>query len=225
MIDYILAFSMKISKLMSRKNLYAWLQQKIALTCDSREIKVLNVGASGAIPDLLKKAGTFDFFSLDINPEKNPDIVCDVCNMKGVIEDNTYDVIVMMEVLEHIPDPSMAMAELKRILKPGGMLLGSTPFLFPIHDAPHDYYRYTIYGLKHLLREYTNVAIQPRNSYGEAVAVLLSRLVVSGSVRERLMGLAGLFLAMILYPVVFILGKLCHQNLGPTGYVWSATKV
>jgi len=224
MIDWIFAFSMKTSKMMSRKNLYTWLEKKIFSLCHSGEMKVLNVGASGAIPDLLKKIDTFDFVSLDINPDKNPDIVCDVCDMKAVISDSTYDVIVMMEVLEHIPDPSLALAEIRRILKPGGVLLGSTPFLFPIHDAPHDYYRYTSYGLNHLLRDYTNVEVQPRNSYGEAIAVLLSRLSVTGTAKERLAGLAGLLLAVILYPVVFALGKLCHQNLGPTGYVWSATK-
>lgn len=224
MIHDILAFSMKISKRMSRKNLYSWLEKRIGQTGLSHEKKVLNVGASGAIPELLEKICPFDFVSLDINPDKKPDIVCDVCDMKGMIEDNSYDVVVIMEVLEHIPEPYAALAEIKRILKPGGTILGSTPFLFPIHDAPHDYYRYTIYGLIHLLRDYTHVEVIPRNSCGEAIAVLLSRLAVTGTARERLAGLAGLFLAILLYPVVFMLGKSCNQNLGPTGYVWSATK-
>ena len=56
-------------------------------------------------------------------------------------------------VLEHVPQPSAAIAELYRILKPGGTLVLSTVFTHPVHDAPFDFYRYTRFGLAHLLTQ------------------------------------------------------------------------
>lgn len=222
--NYIFSALTKLSKLLSRKNLYPWLRGHVAFASQGGPIKVLNIGASGPIPDLLTGMPGIQLCCLDINPDKKPDIVCDATDMQGVIDDNTYDAVVLMEVLEHIPEPAKALAEIRRILKPDGILLGSTPFLFPIHDAPHDYYRYTIYGLTHLLRGYANVRIDPRNSFGEAIAVLLSRLAVTGSKKERLIGIFAMVFALALYPFLWLMGRICHQNLGPTGYVWSAKK-
>jgi SAM-dependent methyltransferase len=68
--------------------------------------------------------------------------------------DTTFEVIVCTEVLEHVHTPSQALAEMRRVLKPGGTLVLTTPFAYPIHHAPCDYYRFTRYGLAHLLRDW-----------------------------------------------------------------------
>lgn len=64
------------------------------------------------------------------------------------ILDQQFDIVVMLEVLEHLFDPSTAVAECFRILKPGGFLFLTTPQYCMIHAFPHDYYRYTIQGLR-----------------------------------------------------------------------------
>ena len=63
----------------------------------------------------------------------------------------SFDVVLCTETLEHVARPERVLSELRRVLKPGGTLALSVPFLHPVHQAPHDYYRYTPYGLRHLL--------------------------------------------------------------------------
>lgn len=64
------------------------------------------------------------------------------------IRDTSVDTVLLLEVLEHLRDPREALCEIHRVLRPNGRLLLSVPFLYPIHDAPHDYQRYTIHGLQ-----------------------------------------------------------------------------
>jgi len=61
-----------------------------------------------------------------------------------------FDLIFCTEVLEHLPAPAGAAAEFARVLKPGGRLLLATPQAWPQHQKPHDFYRYTSFGLRYL---------------------------------------------------------------------------
>lgn len=88
---------------------------------------------------------------LDIE-RKVPDIdfVADVQEM-GILADASYDTVLATEVLEHVPHPERALAEIHRVLKPGGTLLLTVPFLARLHDEPYDFFRYTRHGLRVLL--------------------------------------------------------------------------
>lgn len=76
----------------------------------------------------------------------------DIQNME-MIEDGAYDSAVCLEVLEHVPDPFRAVAEISRILKKNGTLICSVPHLSRLHEEPHDYYRFTKYGIETLLTQ------------------------------------------------------------------------
>lgn len=60
----------------------------------------------------------------------------------------TFDVIMLDSVLEHVPDPVAMLQEGYRLLKPGGRILGDAPFLQPLHLVPHHYFNFTPFGLK-----------------------------------------------------------------------------
>ncbi|MBS0461884.1 MAG: class I SAM-dependent methyltransferase, partial [Proteobacteria bacterium] len=70
-----------------------------------------------------------------------PDVFADGARLPFV--DDSFDSVLLLEVLEHVAQPGAVLTEIRRVLKPGGVLLPSMPFLYPLHDAPHDYQRYT----------------------------------------------------------------------------------
>lgn len=67
------------------------------------------------------------------------------------LEDTSVDSAICFEVLEHCPDPSIIVREAFRVLKPGGVLLFSTPFLYQLHGMPYDYQRFTPSGMETLM--------------------------------------------------------------------------
>ncbi len=68
------------------------------------------------------------------------------------LRDNSADCALATEVFEHCPDPGLVMRETLRVLKPGGFLFLTAPFLWPLHDVPNDEYRYTPFALERHLR-------------------------------------------------------------------------
>lgn len=88
--------------------------------------------------------------SLHDNPRI--DVFCDLGKVLP-FDDASFDTVIFSDVLEHLPDPALAMSEIARILRHGGVLLLNTPFLYWIHEAPHDFYRHTRFSLERLVRE------------------------------------------------------------------------
>jgi SAM-dependent methyltransferase len=70
------------------------------------------------------------------------------------IEADYFDCVICSDVLEHIYQPDNLIVEFHRIIKPGGILLLNVPFYYWVHEAPHDYYRYTNYTLKRKLEQF-----------------------------------------------------------------------
>jgi SAM-dependent methyltransferase len=63
----------------------------------------------------------------------------------------TFDAVLLLHVLEHVPDPERAVAEAVRVLRAGGRVIVETPFVYPLHDAPFDFQRWTPRGLELLM--------------------------------------------------------------------------
>ena len=72
--------------------------------------------------------------------------------------DETFDAAVCWSVLEHVPNPTKAIQELHRVLKPGGLIWIQLPFLYPYHPDPHDYWRVTPSGLRIWMKDFEEVA-------------------------------------------------------------------
>ena len=110
----------------------------------------------------------------DISKGKGVDVVGDAHNLP--FEDEKFDNILCTEVLEHLHTPQKAIAEMKRVLKKDGKLILTTRFLFPLHDIPHDYYRYTKYGLRNLFKDWNIVELREEVNTIKTIAVLLQRI-------------------------------------------------
>jgi SAM-dependent methyltransferase len=90
-------------------------------------------------------------FSLDVEARgEGVDLIADLQHMPQVA-DASMATVLCTQVLEHLPRPWDAVAELARVLRPGGHLILSVPHLSMLHEVPHDYFRFTRYGLESLL--------------------------------------------------------------------------
>ncbi len=65
--------------------------------------------------------------------------------------DSSFDCVLLTEVLEHIPSPVNCIKEVSRVLKPGGKLLLTVPFMHYLHEIPHDYHRFSEFRLQEML--------------------------------------------------------------------------
>jgi SAM-dependent methyltransferase len=79
------------------------------------------------------------------------DYVCDITAIP--VEDGRFDRVLFNQVLEHVPEPAQALAEMNRVLKPGGRIFCSVPFFFQEHQRPYDFFRYTQFGLRKLFAD------------------------------------------------------------------------
>jgi SAM-dependent methyltransferase len=90
-------------------------------------------------------------YRIDAFPHVKPGLVGDAIVLP--IRAGSVDGVVMCELLEHVERPALAIAEARRVLRPGGVLCGSVPFLFPVHGDPNDFWRYTDSALRSLLAD------------------------------------------------------------------------
>jgi len=67
--------------------------------------------------------------------------------------DSSFDSVLCNQVLEHVFNPDPFLAEIERVLKPGGTCLLTVPFVWDEHEQPYDYARYSSFGLKYLLEK------------------------------------------------------------------------
>jgi len=90
------------------------------------------------------------YIGLDYDPDQDVDVVGSALRLP--FHDQSVDSALCTEVLEHVSDPALVLTELWRVLKPDGTLLITVPMSWGLHYEPYDYFRFTCYGLDHLVR-------------------------------------------------------------------------
>ncbi len=115
------------------------------------EALILDVGAGRG--DFTAVFEDRNYISLDVYPYPEIDLVCDLTQIIPFRE-QSFDVIVLMNVMEHIFDTNALLSALSRLLKEGGILIAAIPFMVKIHQAPIDYVRYTHFALQRIGEEH-----------------------------------------------------------------------
>jgi SAM-dependent methyltransferase len=114
--------------------------------------KLLDVGCGQRPYEKTFFAGATEYLGVDrLSDRSRPDVVCSALGLPFAEE--VFDTVVSTEVLEHVPEPLLALREMRRVLKPGGCLILSTPMYWPRHDLPHDFFRFPYDGLLHLVNQ------------------------------------------------------------------------
>jgi SAM-dependent methyltransferase len=102
-----------------------------------------------------------------------PDLVWDGCHIP--LPENAVECALATEVFEHCAEPERLMREIRRVLTPGGLLIFSTPFLWPLHEVPYDEYRYTPFALERHLRNagFEQTEIQALGGWDASLAQMM----------------------------------------------------
>lgn len=102
---------------------------------------------------VLSQKNVQHYISIDVAQSEfyknSPDIIW---NGKEIpLADNSVDVVLFTEVIEHLAEPLAVCKEVNRVLRVNGKIIGTTPFFWPIHEAPNDIQRFTPFGLQKVL--------------------------------------------------------------------------
>ena len=149
----------------------------------------------GVYKDLVRDTTCVDWENT-LHPSPHLDQCCDL-NKPLPLPDAEYDTVLLTDVLEHIHSPESLWKEIARVMKPGGKLILGVPFLYPIHEAPHDYFRYT----EHTLRFYCErggmkmISLEVYGGIAAGIFDLLARMVSrSGILSGLVFGTGSLLL-------------------------------
>lgn len=126
-----------------------------------RGARVLEIGSgkqvNGAYP--YSSAELFDPSCDVVRSDFNPAFGHAVVDVTAMEYDGEFDAVLCANVLEHVAEPAAAVAGIARALRPGGVTLVTVPFIYPLHDEPIDFWRFTEHGLRHLFADYAEVHI------------------------------------------------------------------
>lgn len=150
--------------------------------------RVLDVGCGQMPFRHLLPEGT-DYTGIDIPAAtsfgmgKHPDVV-EFDGTKIPFPDAHFDTVMCTEVLEHATSPEALIAEMHRVLKPGGSLVLTVPFAARVHHIPYDFHRFTRYALAQMFAAFGAVTIEER---GNDLAVIANKIIVATIRQLRLL--------------------------------------
>jgi SAM-dependent methyltransferase len=105
------------------------------------------------------------------------------------LPDASVDGVWIQAVLEHVLNPEQVVAEIRRVLRPGGIVYSEIPFLQPVHEGPYDFTRFTESGHRWLYRWFDCVEAGPGRGPGSTL-LLAIRYTMAGVFRHRRLGTA-----------------------------------
>jgi SAM-dependent methyltransferase len=165
-------------------------------------------------------------WAIDVRLQYGVDVCADAHALP--FQDESFEIVLCTEVLEHVHNPQVMIDEAYRVLKRGGRCILSTRFCYPIHDAPNDLYRFTRYGLGHLFEKWKIELLQEDTGELIAISTLLHFYVF------KLNGVLGFLLKAIWLPLYLFQRKVfrtkyvtnCSKNrLFSSGYQLVAVKI
>lgn len=162
------------------------------------------------------------FDSVDaVDRGNNADVLGDALGLP--FRDGCADGILCTEVIEHVKDPAGMLSEFARVLAPGGSVLLTSPFTWHLHDEPHDYWRFTEYGLRLIFERagFRVMALRATNGFLGALLQSSCYLLMQSSGRLRFLTRPFVWL---LQSIAMLVGFLDRNRRMTSNYVVWAKK-
>lgn len=144
--------------------------------------------------------------------------------------ENCFDAVLLLDVLEHLPDAELALSEAVRVTRPGGSVIIQIPFLYPLHDQPYDFQRITEHGLCRLLSKhglcvaYIQHTGKPIQTAAALLSIALAQSILDCIKRAEARALLA-FVLIPLIPLVNISGWLLSTVLPDSKFMPLSYKV
>lgn len=170
------------------------------------DARVLNVGSGVLdVPGL-------DCVNLDVEAYGNVDVVADAQLLP--FKDGSFDVVLLEYVVEHVPDSTRLKAEIERVLKAGGIIYATVPFMQAYHGNPDDYYRFTISGFRQFWSSFDCQRCAPFGGPASALVCMLKEwLAIMLSFNSKwLYGVLSQLLIIPFFPLKFLDRFIKTQN-------------
>ena len=145
----------------------------------------------------------------DVSFGKNVACIADAHDLPFL--DESFDACIACAVLEHVVDPYRCVAEIMRVLRPGGYVFAETPFMQPVHMGAHDFTRFSFLGHRRLFRHFTEIRSGMCGGPGVSAAQLLRYAITSFSDKPNLKKWLKLIGLIGTYPLRW-LDHLSHAN-------------
>lgn len=140
--------------------------------------EVLDVGAldvNGSLRPFVESLGPSRYVGVDIGAGPSVDVVLDAARLVEFFGADSFDVVISTEMVEHVRDWPTVFSNLKRVLRPGGLLLVTTRSIgFPYHGYPYDYWRYEPEDMVAIFADHEIVALE-RDTDAPGVFVLVRK--------------------------------------------------
>jgi glycosyltransferase involved in cell wall biosynthesis len=138
---------------------------RMVISLVKKDALIVDIGSG---PERLGK----EFINVDVFPFPEVDIVSDATHLP--FKDNSIDAAVSESLFEHVPDAHLVAREMVRVIKPGGYIYVSAPFIHPYHASPDDFNRWTISGLKHMFKDLEIVEAGVRSGPWSAMLLFMA---------------------------------------------------
>jgi SAM-dependent methyltransferase len=143
----------------------------------------------------------------------------------------SFDTALLIQVLEHTPDPARLLSEAGRILVDDGVLIATVPFVYTIHSEPYDYFRYTEYGIRVLFEKHFDITLLECKTYFYKTVSQMTINHFWQNVKKRknvvlylLLGIPTLFFISLIQLTGVFLELFSRDDKFTTGYLVVARK-
>jgi SAM-dependent methyltransferase/uncharacterized protein YbaR (Trm112 family) len=168
----------------------------------ARHARIRAALAQGVVLNLGSKATTWGEHVVNVDLAAPADLLADIAQLP--FADNSVDGVICSYVLEHVSDAQACLDEICRVLKPGGQVYVTVPFIFPTHPDPLDRRRWTLDGLRHALCPYEETAAGPCGGPCSAFVALMPTLAGSVFSNFFVFNAVRFGLGWLLWPVKFL---------------------
>jgi len=129
--------------------------------------KICEVGSynvNGSFRDIVESFKPFEYIGIDIEAGPGVDIICSADNLVKKFDEDRFDMVITTCVFEHIRNWKISISNIKRVTKPGGIILFVVPSRWQLHSYPYDFWRYSKDDIKNIFTDCKILKIEERRT-------------------------------------------------------------